>query len=58
MNILFLHQNFPAQFRHVTARFAADAAHRVVAIGEESVCEYPNEQALDHGHPVAAIALT
>jgi glycosyltransferase involved in cell wall biosynthesis len=35
MNVLFLHQNFPAQFRHVAARFAADAAHRVVAIGEE-----------------------
>lgn len=35
MNILFLHQNFPAQFRHVAARLAADAVHRVIAIGEE-----------------------
>jgi len=34
MNILFLHQNFPAQFRHLAAHFAADPAHRVVAIGE------------------------
>lgn len=35
MNLLFVHQNFPAQFRHVAAHFAADPAHRVVAIGEE-----------------------
>ncbi|MBL8479744.1 MAG: glycosyl transferase family 1, partial [Sterolibacteriaceae bacterium] len=35
MNILFLHQNFPAQFRHVAARLAADGAHRVVAVGED-----------------------
>lgn len=34
MNYLFLHQNFPAQFRHLAAHFAADPAHRVVAIGE------------------------
>ena len=34
MNLLFLHQNFPAQFRHVAAHFAADPAHRVVAIGD------------------------
>ena len=35
MNILFLHQNFPAQFRHVAARLAADGAHRVIAVGED-----------------------
>lgn len=34
MNILFLHQNFPAQFRHIAARFAADPGPRVVAMGE------------------------
>ena len=34
MKLLFLHQNFPAQFRHIAAHFAADAAHRVVAVGE------------------------
>lgn len=34
MNYLFLHQNFPAQFRHVAAHFAADPAHKVVAIGD------------------------
>jgi len=35
MKLLFLHQNFPAQFRHVAAHFAADPAHRVVAVGEK-----------------------
>ncbi|WP_310451830.1 glycosyltransferase [Sulfuritalea sp.] len=34
MNLLFLHQNFPAQFRHIAAHFAADPAHKVVAIGD------------------------
>ena len=34
MNLLLIHQNFPAQFRHIAAHFAADPAHRVVAIGE------------------------
>ena len=34
MNILFVHQNFPGQFRHIAAHFAADPAHRVVALGE------------------------
>lgn len=34
MNLLFLHQNFPGQFRHLAAHFAADPAHRVIAIGE------------------------
>ena len=34
MNLLFVHQNFPGQFRHIAAHFAADPAHRVVAMGE------------------------
>ncbi|MDK9704384.1 MAG: glycosyltransferase family 4 protein [Sulfuritalea sp.] len=34
MKLLFLHQNFPAQFRHVAAHFAANPAHQVIAVGE------------------------
>ncbi len=54
MNYLFLHQNFPGQFRHIASHLAADPAHRVVAIGEAAnlkratglhprvaVCSYP-----------------
>lgn len=36
MKLLFIHQNFPGQYRHVAARFAADPAHRVVAIGDHA----------------------
>lgn len=34
MNFLFVHQNFPAQFRHVAAALANRPEHRVVAVGE------------------------
>ncbi|MFC4271682.1 glycosyltransferase [Sneathiella chungangensis] len=34
MNILFLHNNFPAQYRHVARRLAADKANRVVFISQ------------------------
>ncbi|MBI5900158.1 MAG: glycosyltransferase [Rhodocyclales bacterium] len=34
MNLLLLHQNFPGQFRHIAAHFAALDSLRVVAIGE------------------------
>jgi glycosyltransferase involved in cell wall biosynthesis len=33
MNVLFVHNNFPAQFRHVSAALARDPRNRVVAIG-------------------------
>ena len=39
MNLLFIHQNFPGQFRHIAAHFAADPGNRVVAIGEASNLE-------------------
>ncbi len=32
MNILFLHQNFPAQFKHLAPALAADPAHKVVSL--------------------------
>jgi len=34
MNLLFVHQNFPAQFRHIATHFASQPANRVVAIGD------------------------
>ncbi len=36
MNVLFVHQNFPAQFRHIAAALAADPGCRVAAIGSET----------------------
>lgn len=35
MRLLFLHQNFPGQFKHLAPALAADPANEVVAIGEE-----------------------
>jgi glycosyltransferase involved in cell wall biosynthesis len=32
MNILFIHQNFPAQYRYIAASYAREGRHRVVAI--------------------------
>lgn len=36
MRILFIHQNFPGQYKHVAAMFAADRANQVVAIGRDN----------------------
>lgn len=36
MNILFVHTNFPAQFRYLAEILAADPAHRVAAIGSQT----------------------
>jgi glycosyltransferase involved in cell wall biosynthesis len=36
MDILFVHSNFPAQFRHLAAHLASDAQYRVFAIGSKS----------------------
>jgi glycosyltransferase involved in cell wall biosynthesis len=42
MNILFVHNNFPAQFRNLAAELAKRPEHRVVAIGAESAQGLPN----------------
>ncbi|MFM2121088.1 MAG: hypothetical protein RL722_2556 [Pseudomonadota bacterium] len=34
MKLLFLHQNFPGQFRHIVQALARDPAHQVVALGQ------------------------
>jgi glycosyltransferase involved in cell wall biosynthesis len=34
MNLLFVHQNFPGQYRHLAAHFARNREHSVAAIGE------------------------
>ncbi len=45
MNVLFVHQNYPGQFRHSATALAADKANRVVALGI-------NEQ----GYPTPGVA--
>lgn len=34
--LLFVHQNFPGQYRHLAAHYAAEAGYRVVAVGEKA----------------------
>ncbi len=35
MNILFVHQNFPGQYRHIVQALAGQGSHRLVAMGLE-----------------------
>ena len=44
MNILFVHQNFPAQFSHLAAVLARDPDCRVAAIGAETAGSVPGVQ--------------
>jgi glycosyltransferase involved in cell wall biosynthesis len=37
--LLFVHQNFPGQYRHLAAHYAAHAGYRVVAVGEKANLE-------------------
>ena len=36
IRLLFVHQNFPGQYRHLAAHYAAEAGYRVVAVGEKA----------------------
>lgn len=42
MNILFLHRNFPAQFRHVAPALASDPNNKVVFITNNDTLNFPN----------------
>ena len=35
MHLLFIHPNFPGQFRHLAAHLARDPRHSVVGLGEK-----------------------
>jgi glycosyltransferase involved in cell wall biosynthesis/DNA-binding CsgD family transcriptional regulator len=42
MNILFIHQNFPGQFRHLAGFLAADPRNHVIAICQQHAPGLPN----------------
>ncbi|MBI2310886.1 MAG: glycosyltransferase [Betaproteobacteria bacterium] len=48
MNILFVHQNFPGQYKHLAPHFAADARNRVVSIGERHADRSVNIPRIQH----------
>lgn len=39
MNLLFIHQNFPGQYKHLAAWLAAQGGHRIVALGQNDLPE-------------------
>lgn len=56
MNFLFVHQNFPGQYRHVAATLAGDPCHQVMAMGEVDNLRgrpalHPNIRLLGHDAP-------
>ena len=48
MNIVFIHQNMPGQYKHLAARLAADPANRVVFITKRTDREIPNVRRLNY----------
>ncbi|MGE0221716.1 MAG: glycosyltransferase family 4 protein [Acetobacteraceae bacterium] len=56
MNIVFLHQNMPGQFRHLIHRLARDAEHRVVCIGRRRDYAPPGIGRVTYDLPDSALA--
>ncbi|GLR13423.1 glycosyl transferase family 1 [Chitinimonas prasina] len=46
MRVLFLHQNFPGQFRHLARAVAADPANQVIALGQQKAPGMPGVRML------------
>jgi glycosyltransferase involved in cell wall biosynthesis len=48
VQILFVHQNFPGQYRHLAAHYAAQPGNRVVAVGErQNILRQPRLQGVE-----------
>ena len=61
MKILFIHQNFPGQYRHLAPHFAADPHNQVVSISErrdERPLNIPKIRHLLYDKPKGASAAT
>ena len=59
MRYLFIHQNFPGQFRHLAHALASDAQHEVVGVGEARNLQargspLPGVRVVGYASPVAA----
>jgi hypothetical protein len=57
MNILFIHNNFPAQFRNLAAALARDPNVTVVAIGSHTAVPRPGVRLLKYALPEVDIAI-
>jgi glycosyltransferase involved in cell wall biosynthesis len=58
MNILFIHNNFPAQFRNIAARLAKLPGNRVVAIGSSTARSLPGVEVLRYVLPREDVSST
>jgi glycosyltransferase involved in cell wall biosynthesis len=58
MNVLFVHNNFPAQFGHVVRALSQDKQTKVVAIGSATAREMPNVKLLKYYLTDADVAAT
>jgi glycosyltransferase involved in cell wall biosynthesis len=54
VDILFVHQNMPGQFRHLARSLAANADNRVVFLGKRTDLKIPNVRAISYPSPKAA----
>ena len=51
MRVLFVHNNFPAQFRNLATDLADDGGHEIVAIGAEGAADLPGVRVLRYATP-------
>jgi glycosyltransferase involved in cell wall biosynthesis len=58
VNFLFVHQNFPGQYKHAAARLAADPRNRVVFITQDLPGEIPGVQKLVYAPDAGAAPST
>lgn len=58
MNILFVHNNFPAQFRNLTLELVKRPGCRVAAIGSETAQQMPNVDLRRYRSPIFNVAQT
>ncbi|PPQ36188.1 Glycosyltransferase involved in cell wall bisynthesis [Rhodoblastus acidophilus] len=58
MQILFVHNNFPAQFRGLAGELAKSPDHRVVAIGSETAQDLPGVELLRYRMPFFNVSQT
>jgi glycosyltransferase involved in cell wall biosynthesis len=58
MNVLFVHNNFPAQFRHLAAALVKDPTNSVAAIGSHTAASLPGVRLIKYALPQADVSET
>ena len=56
MNLLFIHQNMPGQFRHLIAALAASERHRIICLGQRFDASQPGVGRVRYPAPAPAAA--